>query len=639
MYFLSDKNGQEKLTLEKFLPDTAVLDEPSLPEGASRSDRVLPPDCAFLSLRQLDRFLPVCCGMANGDGGWIVLGATQDDGELSIEGVADVEELERQLRLSLRAYSQISFDPVLFFNTLESGNKNLLAARVGSVEWFRRPLCVGGDYVHGTYRRIEGVDVISGRSVRLRLALDALEVSRCDHLVSGLSVHDLDAAGIASFREKVLEHTPQWRALSEVNFLKRALVLDDRERVTRAGQLLLGADGSELVRLTQQLGEDSQVGVAYNLWSACVTFLPRLCEGVAKECASAISECFMNALLHAEHDAGCVEIKTEIKTETGQNGGVVSFANPGLPRTQLFGESEPRNYRLMRMFKLAGLARAEGAGLGIVRSYAPNFCLRWDARDLHTIAELPFDRLLADRLAVNEAALETEKPSSPEALFSPSPHLPDLGWMSIFESQEPKEPEEAAVEISAFEENEPAVEHVEFESDPEFETEPESEPQPEVEPEPEVELEPELELELEIEPEPEPEVQSMSEPVSKPVFGNAAYELETYISSLNADAPDPDESEEDEYLAAETDIDEVTSASAMVRMVRDTPRLPPAFVRDAIIELCAQYRSLPALASMLSRSEGSLRRHYITSMVREGLLEMEFPDRVGHPEQRYKSSP
>ena len=38
------------------------------------------------------------------------------------------------------------------------------------------------------------------------------------------------------------------------------------------------------------------------------------------------------------------------------------------------------------------------------------------------------------------------------------------------------------------------------------------------------------------------------------------------------------------------------TVSSTVRMVRETPRLPPAFVRDAIIELCAQYRSLPALA-------------------------------------------
>jgi hypothetical protein len=77
--------------------------------------------------------------------------------------------------------------------------------------------------------------------------------------------------------------------------------------------------------------------------------------------------------------------------------------------------------------------------------------------------------------------------------------------------------------------------------------------------------------------------------------------------------------------------------SSLVRAVRDT-RPSPAVVREAILELCGEYRSLPALAATLARSEGSLRRYYVTVMVREGLLTMEFPDKVGHPDQRYKRS-
>ena len=65
--------------------------------------------------------------------------------------------------------------------------------------------------------------------------------------------------------------------------------------------------------------------------------------------------------------------------------------------------------------------------------------------------------------------------------------------------------------------------------------------------------------------------------------------------------------------------------------------MPPTVVREAILELCAEYNGLPELASALARSEGSLRRHYVTSMVKEGLLKMEFPDRAGHPDQRYRA--
>jgi len=164
-------------------------------------------------------------------------------------------------------------------------------------------------------------------------------------------------------------------------------------------------------------------------------------------------------------------------------------------------------------------------------------------------------------------------------------------------------------------------------------------------------------------------------PPKVPIFGDAAYELERYISSLKSVLPveasetralegenseeerpeekldenpenetieptdtmdaEPKEGAADEETADPTD--DGAEYSSLVSMVRDTPRLPPAVVREAIMELCSEYRNLPELASMLSRSRSALRRHYLTSMLREGLLEMEFPDRVGHPGQRYRT--
>ena len=72
------------------------------------------------------------------------------------------------------------------------------------------------------------------------MALDALERTRDDRPVR-LSVRDLDIESAVSFRRAALERHPHWANLSEVNFLKRVLVLDDDEKVTRAGQLLLAA--------------------------------------------------------------------------------------------------------------------------------------------------------------------------------------------------------------------------------------------------------------------------------------------------------------------------------------------------------------------------------------------------------------
>jgi hypothetical protein len=94
---------------------------------------------------------------------------------------------------------------------------------------------------------------------------------------------------------------------------------------------------------------------------------------------------------------------------------------------------------------------------------------------------------------------------------------------------------------------------------------------------------------------------------------------------------------EEEYLEEDEEMGFIPEFASLEELVRTTPRIQSSVVRRAILELCEDYKSLPELASALARSEMSLRRHYLSAMVREGLLEMEFPDRVGHPAQRYRT--
>jgi hypothetical protein len=79
------------------------------------------------------------------------------------------------------------------------------------------------------------------------------------------------------------------------------------------------------------------------------------------------------------------------------------------------------------------------------------------------------------------------------------------------------------------------------------------------------------------------------------------------------------------------------SFSPLVRMVRTTPRVTSPAVREAILELCRGYKTPRELSFALNRSENSLRKYYIATMVEEGLLEMEFPEE-GRPDQRYKTA-
>ena len=387
--------------------------------------------------------------------------------------------------------------------------------------------------------------------------MDALEVSRDDVSVPGMTFLDLDGDSAASFRTELVARIPKWKNLSMENFLKRTLVLDERGGVTSAGKLFLGKN-SNLVRFS--LREEQEINDTANLWTACTVLLPRITGNLTAACAEALRECFVNAMLHAEHDAGVIDVEFW--------DGAAVFSNPGLPRSSAWNENVARNYRLMRIFVMAGLARGTGSGLEIIREYDTNFRLLWDMSKLVTVSKLP---------------LSTEKPREPEKDDSYS-----LGWLPVVQEKLvmlPTEPVENLI-----------TETMESDS-----------------------------VDLEILDEP-PAVQ-------------AFYSAET---SEAGEVDETDEigkaeiSEEDEYLG--TVDDEDNAFSPLVRKVRDNPRMPPAVVREAILELCAEYKSLSELASTIARSENSLRRHYVTSMVKEELLEMEYPDRVGHPDQRYRAT-
>ena len=353
------------LSLEDFLERTAEADREFLPE------------------EEVDRFPAVCCGMANGTGGWVVLGAVWDEDAPVVRGVSDPSGLERRLKTELAGDRMLSVDTVSSFRVLETEGASLLIARVGAAEWYRRPVCVGDDYLRGVYRRIEGVDVVSGRRACFRFALDALERLRGESTVPGLTVSDLHEESVASFRDAVTARRPEWKALSLEAFLARTLVLEEGD-LTQAGHLLLGKRGTRVRAVFLLPSGEEEIFEVRNLWRAYADLLPRFCKGLTPACAAALHECFVNALVHAEHDEGFVRV-------TGCCD-AVRVENPGLSRSRR-GESLCRNVRLMRMFQLAGAARGEGHGLECLRAYSPGFELRQDLLEFVTAAELELERI------------------------------------------------------------------------------------------------------------------------------------------------------------------------------------------------------------------------------------------------------
>ncbi|MDR1048906.1 MAG: hypothetical protein LBL51_04045, partial [Synergistaceae bacterium] len=369
---------QNALTFEEFLSLTRDVDRAFIGGGE-------------------ERFLTVCCGMANGEGGRIVLGAERPEeseilggggeaGSFRIEGVEDAVRLERELRAALNDPNRIDVKLAVSFRVLSSEDKTLLVAEVEAADWFSRPVRAA----RAAYRRVDGNDVLCGRDVCFRLALDALELSRDDRPVPDYSVRELETEDLAAFRASILERHPRWADLSAGEFLKRALVTDDNEQVTRAGQLLLGEPTFPLkknppVHFIRWDGGRRGIQNFPNLWSACSRFLPNFAPDplpgflppLSGDCAAAARECFLNALLHADYDAGRVEIVLREDT--------ISFYSPGLPREEKKEEkgAAPRNYRLLRMLELAGIVpadREERSGLGVIP--------RLDTLELRTVRDL-----------------------------------------------------------------------------------------------------------------------------------------------------------------------------------------------------------------------------------------------------------
>ena len=476
------------------------------------------------------RFTEAACGMANIAGGWIILGAEEpEEGptlpvlvqeELpAIPGLSDPERVQASV---VNLLSEACSTPFRAWTQFLS-EERLLLVRVEPAVWHDRPVCVRRshtlDYTRGTYRRIEGVDVASGLRTRFLLGMDSLDRLRDDRPIPGSKAQDLDAQSLAAFRDQVVSLRRSWARLAQEAFLSRTLVLSGSE-VTEAGRLLLGQEAT-VVHVSLHGGGALDVP---NLWRACA-LLPRLTRSLSPACGMAFRECFLNALLHADYSAGGVTVELS----EGPSGQIEArLENFGLVRDMEVPLC--RNFRLMRIFQLMGLARGEGTGLKLIRRYSPLFHLKQDSLELRTTAVLPLEPAegiedMPERshsempLLLAAAPLfssETEPGKTPEPEPVPMPEVSQtassrepVGFAALCRSAVSEQ--SAGRSAEAIPEPEPIVP-----SEPELEKTPEPEPVMSSEPELEETPEPEPTSEPEVIPEPEPIVPQEPEGTPEP---------------------------------------------------------------------------------------------------------------------------
>nr|WP_293133349.1 hypothetical protein [Okeania sp. SIO3I5] len=72
--------------------------------------------------------------------------------------------------------------------------------------------------------------------------------------------------------------------------------------------------------------------------------------------------------------------------------------------------------------------------------------------------------------------------------------------------------------------------------------------------------------------------------------------------------------------------------------VREKKRVNRELMRNTILNLCSNgYLNLKTLAELLARTPDSIRANYINPMLKEGNLQLQYPDKPHHPQQAYKT--
>jgi ATP-dependent DNA helicase RecG len=161
--------------------------------ASGRDDRGVVPDSLW----------PSYSAMANTEGGLIVLGATErEDGSLDLQGIGDIERVERELRNLLENPQKVSANLLRREDVerISIDGRALLLLRVPKAPRTQRPVFINGSRERGTYLRVHEGDRRAAEEVTRRMLADSIQ-ERDSGAVDELEPSDLDPASVRRYRE------------------------------------------------------------------------------------------------------------------------------------------------------------------------------------------------------------------------------------------------------------------------------------------------------------------------------------------------------------------------------------------------------------------------------------------------------
>ena len=376
-------------------------------------------------------FWPTYSSFANTEGGIVLLGVKEKDRTFTIQGVADIAKVRKELFDCLNNRNKVSVNLLADASVREIPleGRTILAIEIPRANRKQRPVhLTSNPFSQHTFRRLNDGDRPLPDDEVKRMLAEQVEDSRDDRVLSGFDLEDLDLSTFRAYRQVFSNRDPNhpWNVLDDREFLRQiGGWKKDRESgnrgITVAGLLMFGQMASiqdefpnymldyqerpepkSERRWVDRLTLDGKwPGDLYDFYRKVYLKLTSdlkvpftLERGERKDetpIHEALREALANVLVHADYSdrASVLVVKRP---------DMFGFRNPGLMRIPAHiaiqgGEHDCRNRTLHNMFRLVGVG--EQAGSGIPKIYTGWASQHWRTPALYERIE-PYNQTLME---------------------------------------------------------------------------------------------------------------------------------------------------------------------------------------------------------------------------------------------------
>ena len=344
---------------------------------------------------------------ANTNGGVILLGIKEKNGLFSVNGLDNIDGIQKDLWDNLNNPKKVSSNIISNNHVLVENieGKNILKIIVPRADRRQKPVYIGENPYNeskhsGTFRRDHSGDYKCSKSEIDRMIADSRDFSQDGIILEGFTIEDLSIESINNYKHRLASLKPShpWLGLDLKSFLyKLGAYGKDRssgiEGVTVAGLLMFGEE-REILDEFPKYFLDYREKFTENRWDYRITSsdgtwsgniydfyfriinritdnlnLPfELVKGIRQDDTRvhhAIREAVANAIIHADY-----RLERGIVIERGKT--YFKFSNQGSLRISIEeamngGISDPRNENIFKMFSLIGVGERAGSGIENIR--------------------------------------------------------------------------------------------------------------------------------------------------------------------------------------------------------------------------------------------------------------------------------